>query len=204
MKDWNEWVACNYYIGLRAHFGCDKFDGVSMIKNDVKMYTVDNYKKRKDTVLFRRLANYYKKDQFVRYITANILSATSSKQEVVRMHVSNMSDANLTKWETSTQSMSYRFKNEINKLLGENDFEELFKVESGTLPLILQKNISLETLTIIDSFVNFSKEFNKVEDHYIWPYIGYKIKNYNPLLQYFTGYDRDKYKSIMMNAIKGV
>lgn len=201
--NWNEWIACNYYIGLRAHFGNDKFDFLRMLKQNKCFYKSEHYINRKDRVLFQRLSNQYKPLEYLKYILSNIIYTATSKDHVTRMHLSEMSEDKLKLWNGKTESLFYNFKNDISRLMNTADsFEDLFLIERNQIPLVLQTNVSIETLTILDSMVNFSEKFDKEMEHYLWPLMNYKVKNYNSLLKYFTKYDKNKYKDYLLTVAK--
>jgi hypothetical protein len=202
MNQWNEWVACNFYIGIRSHFGNDNFNFIDMFRNNYCFYNTENYKKRNDKVLFRRLSQQYKKEDFVKYIISNIVYKSTSKDQATRMHLSEMNEDNLKSWKGKTESLFYNFKSDIVKLLDNTDsFENLFICTKDTIPPLLQINTSIETLTILNSFVGFSNKFDKEMNHYIWPHIGFKVKKYNILLSHFTNYDSKRYKNFLVEII---
>ncbi len=51
-----------------------------------------------------------------------------------------------------------------------DSFNDLFVIEKNQIPLVLQTNVSIETLTILDSMVNFSAKFDKEMEHYYGAY----------------------------------
>jgi hypothetical protein len=201
--NWNEWIACNYYIGLRAHFGNDKFDFLRMLKQNKCFYKSENYINRRDRILFQRLSSQYKPLEYLKYILSNIIYTSTSKDHASRMHLSEMSEDKLKLWNGKTESLFYNFKNDISRLMNTTDsFNDLFVIERNQIPLVLQTNVSIETLTILNSMVNFSEKFDKEMEHYLWPLMNYKVKNYNSLLKYFTKYDKNKYKDYLLTVAK--
>ena len=67
-------------------------------------------------------------------------------------------------WQKRIQSLSYMFSNDIDKLLNEHQFDDLFKVESGQHPILLKmclaKYIMIETFLIINDVINFVPRWN--------------------------------------------
>lgn len=85
------------------------------------------------------------------------------------------------------ESFTYRFKNDIYKLVSETDFKSLFVVEDGQHPLIVKKllneEIPLETFVVLNRFLNFLPKFDKeIKDPILWPDVSKKIKKYDKFI----------------------
>ena len=83
------------------------------------------------------------------------------------------------------QSISYLFKEESEKLLEENNLEQLFECGKGH-PIILKrflgKDISLETFVIYDIIFSFSEKFDEKLLDPVWETVSMKIRKYKPFL----------------------
>jgi hypothetical protein len=202
---WNEYEACKHYIAIKNHFSKDSYNflGLSNTYRGLGFnYSVTNYNKRKDKFFFRKASRYHNKEEFIKYVISNIIYGTSSKYQLDSLHMSSLTEENYNKLKCNIESLFYRFCNDINDVLSATDsFENIFDCSNGKMPILLQRNVSIETLTILDKFVRFSKTFDGNAVYY-WPSIGYKVKNYNMFLEYFTLYDTVKYKMALMNKIK--
>jgi len=98
------------------------------------------------------------------------------------------------------ESLTYIFKNDIDKLL--ENFDDNFKVDDGDYPyllkLLVQGKISKETFIIINDCVRFYSKWNKqITDPVLWPKIALNCKKLYPFLEYdkakYCGVLRDKF-----------
>ena len=67
------------------------------------------------------------------------------------------------------------------------------------LKQFLSKKMSLETMCIMESLLEYTKYWNKdIDENIVWPIWEKLIKNYSSLLTF----DRDSYRMITMKTIK--
>lgn len=198
---WNEYEACKHYIAIKSHFSRDGFNFLGLANTYKGLgfnYPVANYNKRKDKFFFKKASRCHNKEEFIKYVISNIIYGTSSKYQLDSLHVASMTEENYNKLKCNIESLFYRFSNDINDVLSETEsFEEIFDCSDGKIPMLLQRNVSIETLAILDNFLRFSKNFDENVAHY-WPSISYKVKNYN----IFLVYDTELYKKTLINKIK--
>ena len=81
------------------------------------------------------------------------------------------------------ESLKYKFKSEISQL--DDDFNSNFISVNGQHPNILKlyihKKLSIQTITILDELINFTKHLDKsLANDFIWPEISMKIKKFKP------------------------
>ena len=98
-------------------------------------------------------------------------------------------------WVKRKQSLTYCFAQDIAKL--DDNLDKIIKT-SGEYPILLydyfHKNISIDTLVIMDSFLGFLGYWkNRLDDTIYYP------KNYNYIMKYkpFVDFDIEKMKTIM-------
>ena len=82
-------------------------------------------------------------------------------------------------------------------------FNKIFECKDGQHPILfksyLAKKISIETMVILDSVVDYVKDFDtKIHETVIWPNHAKKINNYKKLLTF----DNSQYKMILFNLVK--
>jgi hypothetical protein len=90
-------------------------------------------------------------------------------------------------WLKRQESLTYVFSNDIKKLL--TNFDDNIIIRDGQHPpllkMFLRKQISIETLIILNDIFNFFPHWNKkIEDTIIWPSIYNKCLKYKPFIQY--------------------
>jgi hypothetical protein len=106
-----------------------------------------------------------------------------------------------TNWLKRTQSLSYVFQTEIDKL--DEDFDSNFKITDGQHPkalkLYLRKDISIETLVILIDVVRCYSHWEKhMADDVLWKELSLKLVKYKPFLEY----ERVKFKKILLDHYK--
>lgn len=108
-------------------------------------------------------------------------------------------------WRGRMESIYYKTVAEINSCMEKNSidkFSKLFKIddnESDYPPIVnsyLDKNISLETITVINMFVKFTNKLQIV--NLGWEDIQIKIQKYEPFLRRMI--NTEKIKIILLNT----
>ena len=98
------------------------------------------------------------------------------------------------------RSLTYLFKEQVEKLIYENNLEEVFDCSKGRPPLLkkyLGGEISLETLTILEKVFSFAKNFDKKLKDPVWESVSLKIKKYIP----FININVFHYKNVLRDII---
>uniref|UniRef100_UPI0037506216 hypothetical protein n=1 Tax=Cypionkella sp. TaxID=2811411 RepID=UPI0037506216 len=97
-------------------------------------------------------------------------------------------------WKRYSESMTYRFSSDIDVLVDyihnkELKFDDLFLVteEGGSHPpiirLLLQEDVSLETVVLLDKMLGFTKRFDKtITETLVWPDLSMRIRKYKPFV----------------------
>ena len=101
------------------------------------------------------------------------------------------------------QSLTYTFEQEITPLLENNSFNDIFEIPSDTHPRLLKEHlgnrVSMEAMIILDSLVEYTKNWDKkMSGDVVWPNINKMLKNYKK----FLTFDRNKCKMILSTLIK--
>ena len=103
-------------------------------------------------------------------------------------------------WKKKIQSLSYIFKEEVQKLFENKKIDDVFDCSKGH-PLILKKflsgEISLETMVICNKILSFEKDFDKKLKDPVWEIVSRKIKKYNS----FLNIDVFRYKKILKDVV---
>jgi hypothetical protein len=99
--------------------------------------------------------------------------------------------------------LTYRFEQDILHALENVDSPaEMLSVNGGEYPKLLvmaqQKEITIETLAIMDDIMNFFPMWSKkISDPIIWPSYRDRVNHYKP----FINYDKAKFKKILIEKI---
>ena len=171
------------YLALRQHFTNPNYD---YFRYSGKVRTnIDSFNKRRDRYFFEKLSRKKTEAEVINYFVSNFIqSSDPSKMWVGELKTNG--DENYLNWKTRTQSLSYRFKQELNILTEKIHLYEALFSENGSHPRIIKQylggKVSIETLVILDDLTSFMKKLN-VNDVVISLVI-HKVKKYRPFLSY--------------------
>ena len=188
--------AYQLYIAIRNHFMTDKYDFFKF-KGKVNHLKQESYQKRQDKQYFEMISRQHEvkqlRDLYVshflvdRYYPADFIM--DDAQDVYNNHLKQI------------QSLTYRFKEDLNKL-SEKGLTECFRVSEREYPHIvllhMRNVISIETMVVLDDLVHYLDKFDTFyNDDYIWRRVSRKIKKYKPFLKY----DKEKMKHILKGVM---
>jgi len=175
--------AYKLYVAVKNHFTVDSYD---MFKYNKKVnVTMDSFLKRKDRIFFAKLGN--RKDSYLEeFLVANFLHDTKIW---VGELLSEECETRYKEWKKKQESLSYLFKTEMSFIEGW-DSDELnvwFSCPNGDHPNIikmyLRKEISLETLSILNSIFNFMNHYDKRIADPIYKGVSQLCRKYQPFLK---------------------
>ena len=178
----------------------DKFDYFKYGgKTNVSMST---FNKRKDRYFFEKMSRQKKDGEIVDYFTA-IFSQCDDPQKMWIGEIIESGDKNYAEWQKKVQSLGYIFKQEMQSLCEGKEFNSLFECKSGTHPPIvkehLKKNISIESLIILDAVIKFKKNLDKTLDDFVWETVSLKMNKYRPFL--LNSVTIQNYKKILQRIV---
>jgi|APGre2960657373_1045057.scaffolds.fasta_scaffold07287_7 hypothetical protein len=187
------------FNAIKLHFTSDSYDyfkygGKTNVSKDA-------FANRKDKYTFYRLSRKYSLQELRDFYVSNFLVKDVN-------WVGDIANAegeeNYKLWQKRNQRLTYEFEQDIIRILEQADNpDELVTVPSGGYPALLQgamqNSISIETLVILNSIMNFFPMWSKkISDDIIWPTYQRKCLRYEPFLQY----DKEKFKTILKESIK--
>jgi len=110
-------------------------------------------------------------------------------------------ESNYKNWCKKIQSLSYIFKEEIDVVFSNKNFDKVFQIEEGRHPQLLkdhlQGKISLESMIILDRILGYKKEFDQKLQDPIWTFVSMKISKYSSFLHT----DIFKFKKILKECV---
>lgn len=185
------------YIALKNHFNSDTYDyfryGGKTRANKI------TFQRRNDKHFFDVVARH--KDP-MHYILANIVE---SGPDLWVGDIANeqMAETNYNKWLGRQQSLTYRFKQDIDGI--DDPLDNNLIVKDGQHPILLQmyvhNQVSMETLIILNDLCKFFGHWNRrIEDKVIWPRIYKTCKKYRPFLEF----DKNKFKQLVIDKFSDV
>ena len=185
------------YMALKFHF-TGKYDFFKY-GGKVKI-TKDTFMKRKDRYSFHRLSRKYDIIEMQNYMVANFVNDNGNW---IGDMLDSEGEEHYRNWTKTQQSLSYIFENDLIKLLASVDTpNKLLEVNPGCYPILLSEamgsSIKLETLIILNYFMNFCTMWNKtIDDDIIWPNYYMKCVKYAPFIEY----DKSKFKNILVKNL---
>jgi len=187
------------YQAIKLHFSSEKYnffqyDGKTRI-------SVDAFQKRRDKFLFHRLARKYRDDEMVPFLVANFVH---SDDNWTKSLLEEEAEETYRNWKRITDSMSKVYVEDLQKIATKESFNDLFKVEDGQFPKLLvaflQKDITIETLVILNNIFNFIQIWDKrISDDIIYPKVSRKVRKYGA----FLAVNVDKYKKLTKETLLG-
>ena len=186
------------YLAIKRHFVSSSYDYFKYDSMNIRTSKM-TFSKRKDNFLFAKLAKTYNDEEITKFFVANLVD-----NEFFWMTdtLTEQADIAFKDWQKRIQSLSYMFSNDIDKILNEHQFDDIFKVESGQHPILLKmclaKYIMIETFIIINDVVNFVPRWNKqIKEKIVWPEFRKKVQKYSPFLEV----DKTKFRKILRKKL---
>jgi hypothetical protein len=184
----NPFDAYMMYLALKKHFTTKTYDYVKY-HGKIKL-NISNFEKRKDKFHFAKLAKM--KDPF-HFLLSNMIEDPS---KWITDFLTVDGENNYISWQKRNQSLSYIFQQELDHL--DDDFKANFTVEEQypkLYTLFLQKEISIETLIILNKMFNFFETWDKqIKERVLWPNKKLIIDKYSV----FVNIDYNKYKKTVI------
>lgn len=184
--------AYKIYIALKNHFNSSSYDYFRYEGKTRASYKA--FLKRNDKHFFDILA---RQKNIEKYILSNIVEKDPN---VWASQIANEQEAeeNYKRWMGRTESLTYVFKNELDKL--DDDFNSNIIVVDGQHPkllkLVIQRQFSIEGMIILNELCGFFRYWSRnIEEDIIWPKYKNLAKKYKPFLKF----DPIKMKKIVVD-----
>lgn len=188
------------YQSIKLHFTSEKYnffqyDGKTRI-------SVDAFQKRRDKFLFHRLARKYRDEEMVPFLVANFIH---SDDNWTKSLLEEEAEEAYRDWRRRTESMTKIYADDLQKIATKETFNDLFKVEDGQHPKLLvhflQKDITIETLVILNNIFDFLKIWDKkITDDIIYPKISRRVRKYGA----FLNVNVEKYKLLTKETLLAI
>lgn len=187
------------YQAIKLHFTSEQYnffhyDGKTKV-------SVDAFQKRRDKFLFHRLARKYRDDEMVPFLVSNFVYSDGNWTKSL---LEEEAEQTYREWKRITDSMTKIYEEDLCKIATKETFNDLFKVEDGQFPkllvLFMQKDVTIETMVILNNIFNFISIWDKkISDDIIYPKISRKIRKYGS----FLNVNVDKYKLLTKKVLLG-
>ena len=122
--------AYRQYLSLKNHFTKEKYDYHKYCGKS--RATVQSFYKRKDSFWFEKLARNKDDKEVVEFFVSNFITCTDPSSFLDRRN-DREGEGRYTSWKKRTQSMSYLFKEEVEKVFSDNNFDAMFQWMDQTI-----------------------------------------------------------------------
>lgn len=186
------------YLGLKNHFTKEKYDYHRY--GGKSRASLESFYKRKDRFFFEKLSRQKDDSEVIEFFVSNFVSCDDPQSLWIGEIVRN-GETNYTRWKKRVQSLSYTFRTEIENVFSGKKFDEMFYIDGTRHPHIVRehlgKNLSLESLVILNKILGFKGEFDRRLNDPIWKFLSMRIDKYDS----FIHIDVFKFKSILKEVI---
>tara|TARA_B100000519_G_C14164384_1_gene400879 strand:+ start:38 stop:640 length:603 start_codon:yes stop_codon:yes gene_type:complete len=186
------------YLGLKNHFTKEKYDYHRY--GGKSRASLESFYKRRDRYFFEKLSRQKDDSEVVEFFVSNFVTCDDPQSLWIGEIVRN-GEQNYTDWKKKLQSLSYTFKTEVENVFTGEDFDSFFHIEGTRHPEIvkqhLAKNISLETLVLLNKVIGFKNNFDKKLDDPVWKFLSMRMQKYDSFLHI----DVIKYRKILKGVV---
>ncbi len=184
------------YLAFKNHFTKDNFDYFKY--GGKTRASTASFNKRKDKYFFEKMSRQKKDGEIIDYFTA-IFSQCDNPEKMWIGEIIQIGEEQYQTWQKKVQSLRYVFRQEMEQLFDGKDFNSVFQCQSGSHPILvkehLRKNVSVESLIILDAILSYKRDFDGKLDDFVWKTISLKVDKYKPFL--LNNIDTQKYKEIL-------
>ena len=191
------------YLAFKQHFSNPNFD---FFQYDGKVKAKEEtYQQRSDFWFFETLAKKLTDSEIKEYMLASFVSSENPSKVWIGDIKRNGRDLWMV-WQKQQSGLSYIVQQDCERLVDfmeekQCSFNSLFETVVGhppSLKLHLKRQVSLETLIILDMVLGFMKQWdNKLKDP-LWEQLSFKIRKYKPFLSINTIKYRRLVKSVFL------
>ena len=186
------------YLAMKNHFTKDNYDYIKY--RGKTRATHQAFYKRKDRFWFEKFARQKKDKEVEEFFVSYFIYSTDPGTLWIGEMIKE-GEGRYMEWKKKMQSLSYIFKEEVDSLFNDNDFDAMFSLEGSSHPQILKEylrgNASLETLVICDRIIEFRKDWDKKLKDPVWETVSLKMKKYSP----FLNINVPRYKKILQETV---
>ena len=186
------------YLGLKNHFTKQNYDYHRY--GGKSRASLESFYKRKDRFFFEKLSRQKDDGEVIEFFVSNFVSCDDPQSLWIGEIVRN-GETNYTNWKKRLQSLSYTFRTEVENVFSDKNFDEMFFIDGTKHPEIVRehlgKNLSLESLVILNKILGFKKEFDRRLNDPVWKFLSMRIDKYDS----FIHIDVFKFKSILKEVI---
>lgn len=186
------------YLAFKQHFSNPSFD---FFEYDGKVKAKEStYHDRKDYYFFETLARKLTDQEVKEYMLASFVAAENPSKVWIG-DIKRTGKDRWLDWQKQQATLGYTVEQDLNAVAQHMEtkghtFNNLFEAVGGHPPLLrcyIRREISLDTLIVMDIVLGFSKRWDTQLRDPLWEQLSFKIKKYKP----FLSIPSNKYKEMM-------
>ena len=188
------------YLGLKNHFTKPKYDYHKYCGKS--RASLQSFYKRRDRFFFEKLSRQKDDAEVIEFFVSNFV-ACDDPQALWIGEIMQNGEKSYTDWKKRTQSLSYMFKEETERVFSDHNFDAMFSMDGSRHPDILKSylrdDISIETLVILDRILGFRKDWDDKLSDPVWETVSMRMRKYSP----FLNIDVSRYKNVLKKVVLG-
>lgn len=179
------------YLAMKQHFTNNNFD---FFQYDGKVKAKEEtYQQRSDFWFFETLAKKLTDQEVKEYMLASFVSSENPSKVWIGDIKRNGKDHWMV-WQKQQSGLTYTFEQDCQRLVDfmeekQCSFNTLFETVGGhppSLKLYYKRQLSLETLIVLDMILGFSQQWDSKLKDPLWEQLSFKIRKYRPFLSINT------------------
>lgn len=182
------------YLALKNHFTLDSYDYFKY-NGKTKHISKETYLARRDRFQFEKLARSC--DNMQEHLIANLLKDKTWVGDLL----DDGAFDNTKEYVKINQSMSYTFRNELEKI---GDIKPALRFGDqypNIIPTLMNGTISYQTFVILNYFIQFIPKFDaKMPDDFIWSKLSFKAKKFAPFV--LVQIDKKKFGQMLKEHVE--
>jgi hypothetical protein len=186
------------YLAIKNHFTKPSYDYFRYC-GKLKV-TEKSFNKRTDRYFFEKMSRKKSDREIQEFFLSNFVESPISEFPWIK-EIIDSGEKHFLSWKSRNEKLTYNFKQEIDDLFSEYEFEKVFECMLGKHPILLKEHminkISIETMIILDNILHYIKDFDATMDDPIWDSYSMKIQKYKS----FLNIDYKHYKIILREKI---
>ena len=186
------------FLAIKNHFTKEKYDYHKYCGSS--RASLNSFYKRKDRYFFEKLSRQKNDKEIEEFFVANFATC-NDPQSLYIVELMREGDKVHRQWQKKIQSLSYSFKNEIEEVFLDRDFDRMFSREDSYHPPVLkahlQGKLSLETMLILNKVLGYKSHFDKKIDDAVLKLVSLKLSKYDK----FLNIDVFRYRKILKDVL---
>jgi hypothetical protein len=182
------------YLSIKNHFSKQSYDFFKY--NGKTKVSEKTFYSKKDRFWFEKLSRQKDDKEILDFFVSNY----AFSDDPSNLWIGNIikgGEENYLNWKYKIENLHEIFEKEVFEKISKENFNEYFIIKNNRHPQILKdylkKEISIETIIILNKILNFKKDFDcKLLDP-VWSIVSLKIEKYSP----FLNINIFKYKKIL-------